>query len=95
MTIPTFIFGLVISTLLGAIFHIWHGGGIGKLALYLLLGWLGFWIGHYLAERLGFYLTSIGSLHLGPALGMGLLFLFVGHWLSLSEAKNNSTSRRY
>ena len=46
MTLPALLFGLVVSTLYGAAFHLWQGGGAGRLALYIILSWIGFWIGH-------------------------------------------------
>ena len=46
MTLPAFILGVALSTLIGAAFHFWRGGSLGRLLLYLVLGWVGFWIGH-------------------------------------------------
>lgn len=87
MTIPTLLFGIVLSTLYGAAFHLWRGGGMGKLLLYLILGWLGFWIGHYLGNLLGWNFSSLGQLRLGMATLTSLVFLSVGHWLSLVEVE--------
>jgi hypothetical protein len=91
ITLPALILGLLISTLLGAAFHLWRGGGLGKLVLYLLLGWIGFWFGQFLAVRFDLTFLSIGTLHLGASLLMGLAFLFVGHWLSLVEPEKRSS----
>jgi len=85
MTIPGFLFGVLISTLYGAAFHLWRGGGLGKLILYLVLGWAGFWIGHILGVQLDWSFASIGPLRLGTATVFSLLFLAIGHWLSLVE----------
>lgn len=87
MTIPALLFGLLISTLYGAAFHLWRGGGFGKLVLYLFLGWAGFWIGHWLANRLGWTFGSLGPLHLGLATLLSALFLGLGYWLSLVEVE--------
>ncbi len=86
MSIPSLLFGFLISTLYGAVFHMWRGGGAGRLSVYLLSGWLGFWVGQILAERIGWTFVSIGPLHLGMATFLSLVFLFAGHWLSLVEA---------
>lgn len=85
MTFPALILGLLISTLYGAAFHLWRGGRLWRLILYLILGWSGFWLGQFLAYRLGWTFFSIGSLHLGLATLLSAIFLIVGHWLSLVE----------
>lgn len=82
MTLPALILGIVLSTLFGALFHLWRGGSGGRLLLYLILGWLGFWAGHIAAQLLGWNFGKVGPLHLAPATFISLLVLFTGHWLS-------------
>jgi len=89
MTIPALIFGLILSTLYGAVFHLIKGGGAGKLLLYLSVSWAGFWLGQFVASRFGLTLFSIGPLHLGIATLASFAFLFLGHWLSLSDQNNS------
>ena len=85
MTAPAILLGFLLSTLYGAAFHLIRGGGAGRLLLDLILGWLGFWIGHFLGARLGLDFAMVGPLHLGMATAGSLLFLFIGNWLSLAE----------
>jgi hypothetical protein len=87
MTVPALILGLLISSLYGAIFHLWRGGGAGKLLLSLFLSWGGFWIGHGLASVLGWHFASLGPLNLGVATLMSVAFLLSGHWLSMVEVE--------
>jgi hypothetical protein len=87
MTIPTLLFGFVISTLIGAGFHLWRGGSPVSLLLYLILSWIGFWIGHFAGNSLDWTFGSIGQLRLGMASLTSLAFLAVGHWLSLVEVE--------
>jgi hypothetical protein len=87
MTIPSLFFGILISTIYGAAFHLWRGGGAGRLALYLILAWIGFWVGHFAAGRLGWTFGSVGALHLGLASLASLVTLGVGYWLSLVDTK--------
>jgi len=87
MTLPSLILGFLISTLYGAIFHLWRGGGLGRLFLYLMLGWVGFWGGNAIANRLGWTFDSLGALHLGTASLFSFAFLLAGYWLSLVEVK--------
>jgi hypothetical protein len=85
MTYPAILFGILISTLYGTVFHLWRGGGLGRLLLYVIFGWIGFWIGHGLASYFGLTIGMAGPLHLGPASVGSLIFLLVGYWLSLVE----------
>jgi hypothetical protein len=83
MTLPALLLGILVSTLMGAAFHLWKGGGIGRLVLYLLLAWVGFWIGHILASVIGWTFGSVGPLHLGMGVLVGAAILGLGYWLSL------------
>jgi hypothetical protein len=83
MTLPALVFGFMVSTLMGAGFHLWKDGGIGRLVLYLILAWVGFWAGHLLGSRFNLDFASIGPLHFGVAIVMAALALFAGYWLSL------------
>lgn len=87
MTFPSLVLGTVLSTLYGAFFHLLRGGGIGRLLLYLILGWVGFWAGHALADHFAWTFDSVGSLHLGSATILSFIFLIAGYWLSLVEVE--------
>ena len=82
MTVPAILFGLLLSTLYGAAFHFWRGGGPGKLLLYILLSWLGFWAGHSLSGFMKMSFGDVGPLHFGMATIGSLIFLAAGAWLS-------------
>ncbi len=96
MTLPSFFLGMVISTLMGAIFHLWKGGDLKRLILYLLLGWLGFWLGHLAGGFLGWHFLHIGPLNLGTAILVAVGILLLGYWLSLTGEKpiRGKTQRR-
>lgn len=87
MSLPSILFGVLLSTLYGAAFHLWRGGGLGRLVLYLVLGWIGFWAGQFIASRLGWTFASLGPLHLGMATITSFIFLGIGYWLSLVEVE--------
>jgi uncharacterized membrane protein YeaQ/YmgE (transglycosylase-associated protein family) len=87
MTLPTLVLGFVISTLYGALFHLWRGGGAGRLLFYLCLGWAGFWIGQMFASRFGWTFDKLGPIHIGTASFGSILFLLVGYWLSLVQVE--------
>ncbi len=87
MTLPAFIFSAILATLYGAGFHFWRGGGLGRLLLYLVLAWIGFWAGQGVAAWLGWELGKLGPLHLLAATAGSLLCLSLGHWLSLIDER--------
>lgn len=82
MTYPAILFSMLLATLYGAAFHLWRGGGLGRLILYLVLSWVGFWGGQYLGDRLGWAFLSAGKIQIGLASLGSLLALMGGHWLS-------------
>jgi hypothetical protein len=85
MTLPTLVFGGLIATLYGAIFHLVRGGGIGRMIVYIILSWAGFWSGHLLAERLNWDFLNIGTLHLGIATVSSFVIMILGHWVFLGR----------
>ncbi len=87
MTIPAVLFGFLVSTFLGAAFHLWKNGGLGRLLLYLVLAWVGFWAGHILANSLGWTFLSIGPLRFGAAFLGSIVFIGIGHWFSLVKTE--------
>lgn len=89
MTLPSLLFGFVLSSLLGSLFHLWRGGKLGRLILYLLLSWVGFWGGHLLGNSLGIHIGQVGPLNLGLALVGCVLFLFAGHWIAMIKPEND------
>lgn len=91
MTLPAIILGIVIASLAGSVFHLWRGGGIGRLITYLALCQLGFWLGHWAGKQLGWNFWSVGPLHLGTAILGCLIVLGIGYWLSLVQNPGNET----
>ncbi|MFH1524049.1 MAG: hypothetical protein ABIF04_03715 [Chloroflexota bacterium] len=85
MTFPAILFGVVLSTAYGTAFHFWKGGGLNKLLLFIVLAWLGFWIGHIIGGLIGWSFAAVGPLNVGLATIGSALFLFVGEWLSRVE----------
>ncbi len=89
MTIPAFLFGSLIAIFLGALFHLWKGGGPFYILLYLLASLVGFWFGHFTARYLQITFWKIGPLFLGLALVSAVLFLFVSAWLFRKNPTND------
>ena len=87
LTLPTLLIGILLSTLYGAIYHLVRDGGAGRLLLFLFLGWIGFWAGHFLAESFSLTFASLGQLRLGLATLGSFAFMLVGDWLSRIEVQ--------
>ena len=81
MILSVILYGFLFATLLAALFHLWRDGGLGKLILYLLASWAGFWLGQLAANQFDVHIMDLGELHLGPALLGSLMFLFLSHWI--------------
>ncbi len=81
MTAPNFVFGMVIATLLGVLFHLWRGGSLGRLLFYILASWFGFWVGQAIGGWTGIRFLSIGALRLATAVPVAIVALLIGHWL--------------
>jgi uncharacterized membrane protein YeaQ/YmgE (transglycosylase-associated protein family) len=90
MSIPTLFLGLVLSTLYGSLFHLWRGGNAGRLLYYLVLAWVGFWLGHVVGNLLNVSFDSIGQLHFVFATLGSVILLGIGYWLSLVQAAPKS-----
>ncbi len=90
ISIPSIFLGLVLSTLYGSLFHLWRGGNAGRLLLYLLLAWIGFWIGQLIGNYLDVSFDKLGQLHLFFSTLASVIFLAVGYWLSLVQVETKT-----
>ena len=87
MNLPIILFGILISTLYGAIFHFLLRGDGRRLFRYLFFSLTGFWIGHLIGSAFSLNFLHLGPLHLGVATIGSAIILFLGHWLSLIETE--------
>lgn len=70
---PSILFGFVLATLFGSVFHLLVGGDVRRLALFLLASWIGFALGHITGDLIGVDLFDIGPLNmLNATMGAGL-----------------------
>ena len=83
MTLPSAVFGLLCALLIGALFHVAVDGGPGRLLLYLVLSVAGFGAGQWTAASRQWVVFPIGPLDLGIAAIGSVVFLLLGHWLSM------------
>jgi len=88
MSYPSLLIALIISTIYGLLFHLWRGGGAGKLLLDLILGWIGFGLGQWIGNIIPFEILNFGSLNLGYATICSFVCLAAGNWLSQVPEKD-------
>jgi hypothetical protein len=89
MTLPSILLGVVLSTLYGAAFHLLRGGSFGRLILYIVLSWVGFWTGHIFAQLMAWSFVRVGALEAGFATLGSLLTIGAGYWLSLVKIERS------
>lgn len=82
MTIPALIYNFLLATLLGSVFHLLKGGGVGRLIFLLILSWIGFYLGHLAGIYWNIQILMIGPVQSGfGALG-SILLLILGNWFT-------------
>lgn len=88
MTFPAIVFSFFLATMFGSLLHFWRGGGLGRLVLYLVFSWIGFFAGHFIAGALDIEFLDVGTIHLGMGILGSLLLLALVYWLSLVDQQN-------
>ena len=89
MTFPAMIFSIALAALLGSFLHLWRGGNLFRLILYLVLSIAGFFAGHFLAQSLSINFIQLGTINLGFGILGSIVFLALGYWLSLVDFQNS------
>ena len=89
MTMPSLVFGFLVASLYGALFHLFRGGSLARLFLYLIFSWIGFAIGQLVGDWRNWILFPIGTLNLGMATIGSIVFLVAGYWFSLVRVRTD------
>ena len=87
MTIPSLVLGLIFALLIGALFHFFLDGGLGRLFLYLIFSLVGSAAGEAVGSWRNWILFPIGTLNLGMVIIGSLVVLIVGYWFSLVKIR--------
>ncbi len=82
MPLPTIIYGILLSTLEAAVYHLVRGGNSARFAIFLVLSWIGFWIGDSLGWYMGWTFMSIGLLNAGMGTCVSILLMLLGDLVS-------------
>ena len=88
MPSPALVFGLLLATLYGAVFHLIFGGNLRRLLLFLVAAWLGFALGQAFALASGVRLLPVGQLNLFSATLGAWLALLATHFLTNFPQQN-------
>ena len=83
MSFPAILLGVVVACLIGAFYHLWRGGGPGRIAFFLALALVGFFGGTFLASLKGWVLWQLGQIDVGFGILGSLIALGLGDWLTL------------
>ncbi len=89
--------GLAISALLatayGAVFHLWRGGGYGRLLQYLMAAWGGFALGQAISWLGGWEFAMLGQVHVLEGTAGSLALMLIVHWLVAMPTAPTRSSR--
>ncbi len=98
MTVPGALLGLVVSSVVGLLYHLVRGGGYKRLLLYVTCSWIAFFAGHWLGALIGWTSLRWGSLNMLPALFATVLVLILADIMAgpriRSARKTRKTTRR-
>ncbi|MEW6567557.1 MAG: hypothetical protein AB1449_05205 [Chloroflexota bacterium] len=87
MTTQSLLFGWLIATACGLLYHFIRGGRLRRMLLYLVSAWVAFFVGHWIGGLLKWTALRLGPLNLLPALLGTLLGLIAADVLAGSEAR--------
>lgn len=94
MTIQSILLGIIAPILYGSLFHLWRGGSVWRLGLYIILAEIGFWLGHVAAQQMEWTFLKVGQLQMGIGTVSGLLLMVIGHWLSIKEVEPEAKRKK-
>ncbi len=87
MITPSLVFSFLLASFLGAAFHFWKGGGGGRLLLNLILAWIGFFLGNWIATTWEVSFLMIGPISGGFGTLGSLILLFFSNWIIQLDSK--------
>jgi hypothetical protein len=90
MTLPAVLFGFLVSSLYGVIYHVFRSDRPGGIPWFLGWSWAGFAAGHLVGILRDWSFFEIGPLNLGMGTIGSAIFLGLGDWLGRREAARQS-----
>jgi hypothetical protein len=74
---PAILLAGMLSTAYGALFHLWRGGPLRRLALFVAAAWIGFAAGQVAGNLLAWDGAMLGEVHLVEATLGSLIALLI------------------
>jgi hypothetical protein len=76
--LPALLLSALLSTAYGSAFHVWRGGNVRRLGLFLVAAWIGFGLGQIAGMLIGWNAGMIGEVHwIEATLGSWIALLVV------------------
>jgi uncharacterized membrane protein YeaQ/YmgE (transglycosylase-associated protein family) len=94
MSAPAFFLGVLIASALGFLFHLFRGGRLARLGLYLGTAWVGFFAGHFVGEWWEWRTLRLGSINLFASILGAIVGLFFASLLAGPEQGRPVPARR-
>ncbi len=89
MPLNTILFGVLLSTLYGGLYHLVRGGRARKLLLFVALAWAGFWLGDTVGWLMKWTFGAVGMMNVGMGTIGAFLFLMVGDLVGMLLARKS------
>ncbi|HMN12208.1 MAG TPA: hypothetical protein PKD55_07780 [Bellilinea sp.] len=87
MNVQSILLGIIIPILTGSLFHLWKGGPLWNLIVYIVTAEAGFWLGHLFAAFLKNQFGMIGPLQVFAGSIGAVAFMLLGRWLFINPKK--------
>ncbi len=87
MTGPGILLSIFIASILALMFHLFRGGDLRHLGLYIVSSNISFFLGHFIGSALSLSGIRLGSINLIPAVSAGVLGLFLTSVLAPSKKR--------
>ena len=87
MNLPGLLLGIFIASIIALGFHLFRGGGVRRLGLYLIAANISFLIGHFIGSALSFSGIRVGSINFIPAVLATILGLSLTSVLAPSKKR--------
>jgi len=94
MSAPAVLLGVLIASAIGFIFHLFRGGRLARLGLYLGTAWVGFFAGHFVGEWWAWRTLRLGSINLFASILGAMVGLLVANLLAGPERGRPVPARR-
>ena len=90
MTLPAYLLSFLFATILGLIFHVIVGGRGWRIIYFVLLSWIGFFLGNAIGQAVEWKWMNVGAIHSIPASIGSILILLLGFWLGKVQKPDNT-----